>query len=81
MPYGIAGGLTAEERRGLGAGRTVSVLAGPPVAGSRSEVAAAGREAIRAGRAVAEVAVRFGVSERTAHRWAEQVRQTERGAA
>lgn len=71
--YGIAGGLTAEERRGVGAGRVVSVLAGPPVAGSRREVAAAGREAIRAGRAVAEVAARFGVSDRTAQRWAEQV--------
>jgi hypothetical protein len=82
MPYGIAGGLTAEERRGLGAGlRSVSVLAGPPVAGSRREVARAGRAAIRAGRAPEVVASEFGVSRRTAERWAAQVRRAERGAA
>jgi hypothetical protein len=73
MAYGIAGGLTAEERRGLGAGRTVSVLAGPPVAGTLRETARAGRAAIRAGRPMAEVAREFGVSTRTVQRWAAQV--------
>jgi hypothetical protein len=81
MPYGIAGGLTAEERRGLGASGRLSVLAGPPVAGTQREVASAGRAAIRAGRSVAEVAAEFGVSDRPAYRWADQVRHTERGAA
>jgi hypothetical protein len=80
MPYGIAGGLTAEERRGLGIG-AVTVLAGPPVAGSRRELATAGRAAIRSGRAPEVVAAEFGVSRRTAERWAAQVRRAERGAA
>jgi len=80
MPYGIAGGLTAEERRGLGTGRRVP-LVGPPAAGTRRELAAAGREAIRAGRPIADVMADFAVSPRTAERWASQVRQTQRGAA
>jgi hypothetical protein len=81
MPYGVAGGLTAEERRGLGARRTVSVLAGPPEAATPGELASAGRAAIRAEWSVEEFAAEFEVSERTAYRWGDQVRHTERGAA
>jgi transposase len=47
---------------------------------SRREVCAAGREALRAGRAVRAVAREFGVSERTAHRWAQRVRAEQAGA-
>lgn len=81
MAYGIAGGLTAEERRGLGVGRVVPMLAQPPAAGTQRELAAAGRAAIRSGRAPEQVAAEFGVSRRTAERWAAQVRRAERGAA
>ncbi len=66
MPYGIAGGLTAEERRGLGASRVGPTRVEPPVAGSRRELAAAGRAAIQLGRPPELVAAEFGVSQRTA---------------
>jgi hypothetical protein len=76
LPHGIAGGLTETERSALrrraGAGRTE--VAPAPVAARPSEVAAAGRAAIRAGRPPREVGREFGVSERTADRWAAQVR-------
>lgn len=74
LAYGIAGGLTAEERRGLGVGRSVSAPGGPPVAGTQREVAEAGRSAIRAGRSLPGVVAEFGVSRRTAERWSAQVR-------
>jgi hypothetical protein len=75
LPYGIAGGLTAQERRGVdGIGYRRKPVARRPVSGSRREVAAAGRGAIRAGAPVGEVAREFGVTERTAGRWAAQVR-------
>lgn len=85
LPYGIAGGLTAEERRDLRARhaprvRTHRELTCPPGA-ARPEVAAAGRAAIQAGHDVREVAAEFGVSERTAVRWAAQVRATNSSAA
>ncbi len=81
LPFGIAGGLTAEERRGLGAGRPAPAVPGPPVAATRMEIAEAGRAAIRAGRPVGEVAAEFEVSARTAQRWAAQVGTGVRGAA
>jgi hypothetical protein len=75
LPYGIAGGLTAQERRPSdGNGRRRRAAVRLPVSGSRREVAAAGRGAIRAGVPVGEVAREFGVTERTAGRWAAQVR-------
>jgi hypothetical protein len=82
LPYGIAGGLTAEERavarrRRRGAGRRKVQR---PVASTRREVAAAGREALRAGGTVQAVARKFRVSERTAARWAAQVRGAAPGA-
>jgi hypothetical protein len=76
LPHGVAGGLTPAERRRY-RGRSphrVSTAAGRPVGGSRPEIAAAGRAAIRAGRPVREVAREFGVTARTAERWAAQVR-------
>jgi hypothetical protein len=79
--FGIAGGLTAAERRGLGVSRPVLALGLPEEPVSAAEVAEAGRAALRAGRGVADVAAEFGVSTRTVYRWAAQVRQGERGAA
>ena len=82
IPYGIAGGLTPEERRGRHASdqahrtsdekhRAERVLErGLRLGASRPEVAAAGRLLLTAGRPVAEVAARCGVTERTAARWA-----------
>lgn len=76
LPEGIAGGLTAAER-GTHPGHTG--------AGERPgwrEVTAAGRAAARSGRPVRLVAREFGVSERTALRWAAHVRaETDRAPA
>ncbi|MGH3614103.1 MAG: WhiB family transcriptional regulator [Pseudonocardia sp.] len=79
QPDGIAGGMTEHERRAEQRrrrdGRRAARLPQPgrsrrPVGGSRSEVAAAGRAALAAGRSVRDVAGEFLVSERTAGRWA-----------
>jgi hypothetical protein len=80
LPYGIAGGLTADERRELPLPPEVlkpSGRFGPPIVGDRREVAAAGRQAIRSGARPAEVVAQFAVSQRTATRWAAQVRARE----
>lgn len=74
---GIAGGLTPAERRRhsrrLAAGDRPRVVRGS---------AEAGRAAIRAGGRVIEVAATFGVTVRTAERWAQDVRAArQRGAA
>ncbi|GAA2546775.1 WhiB family transcriptional regulator [Pseudonocardia hydrocarbonoxydans] len=74
---GIAGGLTPAERRRhsrrLAAGGRPRVVRGS---------AEAGRAAIRAGGRVVEVAATFGVTVRTAERWAQDVRAArQRGAA
>lgn len=82
LPDGVAGGATPVERRGLGGragtdGGRRSVDEPDAVTGasaSRREVCAAGRAALRTGRAVRAVAREFGVTERTAYRWAQQVR-------
>ncbi|MGI8814872.1 MAG: WhiB family transcriptional regulator [Pseudonocardia sp.] len=82
LPYGIAGGLTAEERHVLRSRVEAPVRpVGPPPAATAAELAEAGRAAIRAGRPVGEVAAEFGVSLRSALRWAARVRRAERGAA
>jgi transposase-like protein len=76
LPDGIAGGLTPAERR-----RHVRRVATGHSSAGRGP-AEAGRAAIRAGRRVHEVARTFGVSVRTAERWAAQVRAAgNRGAA
>lgn len=81
LPYGIAGGLTSEERRRL---RTHVIGRRPAhaaslgsvevdevqVAGSRTEVAVAGRRLLAAGRCPRTVARLCGVTERTVQRWA-----------
>jgi hypothetical protein len=73
VPFGIAGGLTPEERRGRGsaeAGRATAVLdAGLRPGATRVEVEAAGRVLLTAGRPVVEVAHRCGVTARTVTRW------------
>jgi hypothetical protein len=75
IPCGIAGGLTAEERRTcrpwrVGVEPAVVLEAGLRPGASRAEVAAAGRVLLAAGRPGPEVARRCGVSERTVTRWA-----------
>jgi hypothetical protein len=77
LPYGIAGGLTEQERRRDRIRRREDcggAVPARPMGGSLSEVAAAGLAAMRAGLPVREVAREFGVSARTAARWAAQVR-------
>lgn len=82
LPEGIAGGATAAERhahrRRAGAaaprGEREPAVWWPAERGRGREVTAAGRAAVRAGRPVRQVALEFGVSERTAHRWAAHVR-------
>lgn len=82
IPYGIAGGLTPDERRGL-PGRPAPAIC-PELAplddrlrpgARRAEVAAAGRDLLAAGRARREVADRCGVTERTVARWARSIAQ------
>jgi transposase-like protein len=73
LPYGIAGGMTEDERRrhrAGTAGRRRS-CGGPrrPQAGTRAEVAQAGQAALAAGWSPQDVAREFGVTERTAYRW------------
>lgn len=79
LPYGIAGGLSEDERARLRAmspsrRRTPRTPDVAPVRASRAEVRAAGKAAIRAGCGVAAAARRFGVTVRTATRWSRQVR-------
>lgn len=78
QPDGIAGGMTEHERRAerarpRGAGRRSQVVARRPAGGTRREVAAAGRAAIAAGLSPQEAAGTFGVTPRTADRWAHAV--------
>jgi hypothetical protein len=80
IPYGIAGGLTPEERRTrpqqVGAEPAAVLEAGLRPDACRAEVEAAGRVLLAAGRSVPEVARRCGVAERTAARWAARARAT-----
>ncbi|MBN9102332.1 MAG: WhiB family transcriptional regulator [Pseudonocardia sp.] len=88
QPDGIAGGMTEHERRQdralrRGTGRRSPVVPQRPAGGTRREVAAAGRAAIAAGLSPQDAAGAFGVSPRTAGRWAHAVhtgtRSTSRG--
>jgi hypothetical protein len=84
LPEGIAGGMTEHERRSERARlrtprRPRPLVARRPAGGSREEVAAAGRAAIAAGLSVREAAGVFLVSERTAGRWAREVRTSTSG--
>jgi hypothetical protein len=71
IPEGIAGGLTAAERRALLRGRPPRIdpneLA--RTARTRTETATAGRLLLAAGCSRAAVARTCGVSERTVYRW------------
>lgn len=83
LPDGIAGGMTPAQRRTFAdsAGRRCVEKRDLVTAGAnRWEVCAAGRAALRAGRAVRAVAREFGVTERTAQRWAQRVRAEQAGA-
>lgn len=72
IPYGIAGGLTPEERRSLRPPRTSTVPKRTETPCGEQETA--GRVLLAAGQPVREVARRCGVSERTAARWAARLR-------
>ncbi|MGQ0577166.1 MAG: WhiB family transcriptional regulator [Pseudonocardia sp.] len=75
---GIAGGLTPQERRDVPRDRDQIAAAAELLEvsphGTRAEVTAAGRAALRAGRDPAAVAQACGVSPRTVGRWAAQLR-------
>lgn len=81
LPFGIAGGMTEQERcaertrrRGERRGRLPRPrMPRRPVGGTQADIAAEGRAAIAAGLSSREVAAQFGVSERTAARWARAV--------
>jgi hypothetical protein len=74
QPYGIAGGLTEDERQKLKVKRGLARPAVHRPAGvNQRERAVAGRKALRAGATPAEVADEFGVHPLTAQRWAERV--------
>lgn len=78
LAYGIAGGMTEDERRRHRAVRHRSPRPARAPDGRRGgtppEVVAAGQDAIRRGWSPRAVACAFGVAERTAQRWAARVR-------
>lgn len=77
MPYGIAGGLTASERRRLHPGvRTEpeAPLRQRTSGATRSENRRVGLKALRAGHGIDEVAAHCRVARRTVERWAADVR-------
>jgi hypothetical protein len=85
LPHGIAGGLTETERQQLRHRQCLRSRRRPepsrPIAASAGEIARAGREALRAGRSVAEVAGEFQVSDRTVYRWARTLTSTSSAGA
>ena len=78
LAHGIAGGLTAEERRVRRAADAQSYLdsAGRLIGAGRDATADVGRAQIAGGRRPAVVGHEFGVSKRTAQRWAAHARTT-----
>jgi hypothetical protein len=73
LPDGIAGGLTADERRSVHRQGQVDVEELARHARNRSETAAAGAALLAAGRSRRVVAQVSGVSERTVYRWCVRV--------
>jgi len=84
LPDGIAGGTTPAERNVLAHRAGRQLVDERDLVGawgtSRREVCAAGRAALRAGRTPRAVAQEFGVTERTAYRWAQQARNEQEKA-
>jgi hypothetical protein len=75
IPHGIAGGLTAEERRGLSANSgAVPVEERARLAATPREAVAAGMALLVAGRPARSVARVCGVTERTVTRWTARAR-------
>ena len=81
LAHGIAGGLTAEERRVQRAADAQPYLdsAGRLIGAGRDATADVGRAQIAGGRRPAVVGHEFGVSKRTAQRWAARARTTNEG--
>ncbi|MBC3191688.1 WhiB family transcriptional regulator [Pseudonocardia sp. C8] len=77
LPYGIAAGMTAGERQRVLRKESHRDEPRRP-AHARSAVIAAGRDALRSGASVREVADRFNVSERTVERWSSRNRADDR---
>ena len=83
LPYGIAGGLTAEERRRAGGTKRIRTelgvdpdpVADLPARAPARDIREAGMKALRAGRHARDVASSCGVTVRTAERWAAAMRQ------
>ena len=73
LPYGIAGGLTEDERRAL--------LGGDTVTGLRQRRASEGRQLLSRGLSTRQVAQQCRVSERTAQRWASRARAEQQEVA
>lgn len=74
LAHGIAGGLTADERRALRSAEPYVDAMGRPIGAGRDETAAMGRAQLAAGRRGRVVQHEFGASRRTVERWAAQAR-------
>lgn len=74
LAHGIAGGLTADERRALRTADPYVDAMGRPIGAGRDETAAVGRAQLAAGRRGRVVQHEFGASRRTVERWAAQAR-------
>lgn len=84
IPEGIAGGLTAAERRRFSRRRPAQPVAGDElarVARTRRQVSQAGSVLLAAGRSTQAVARECGVSERTVYRWRAAATSTGRVAS
>lgn len=76
LAHGIAGGLTEDQRRDLRTREVAERKCPLPVEAARRGRIDAGLAELRCGRTPAAVAREFGVSERTAQRWAARLAHT-----
>ncbi|MCW2900390.1 MAG: whiB1 [Streptosporangiaceae bacterium] len=74
LAHGIAGGMTADERRAQRGANPYLDGAGRPIGAGRDETAAVGRAQLATGRRNRVVEHEFGASRRTVQRWAARAR-------